>query len=616
MKGTGLSGASTFLLFLRAPAGISSESSSHSILHHPRPSRLPFSSRGRRRFRSIPNSRSDDPKQVLSHVREICRAGGVFSNVGEALCCFGKMIQMNPLPSSRDFSLLLGALVRMKHYSTAIRLIEQLPSLGIEDDVALLTIWTNCFCRLKLVDLEYWSLGFPISVVTFNTQIDGLLIMGKTDQALRFLDDMGRKGPEPSQTTNSIIAKGLCRAGDTRLAIELLRDWEERSCSIDSYWEERSCSIDSFTYGIIIDSLCKKGFITEALRLHGRMSRRGIKPNVVTYTSLVHVLCNVGQLDDALELLKEMTSSGIHLDIYTYSSLVHCLCHLGQWKDATVLLEKMMKAGIEPTVVTYNSIIQGMCYSGQLKEARRLQSPMEGMLEEAAAIVDWMIQLGKMPDIFIYSTLMNGYCLQNRMNDAMEVLNLMINGYCKVKRIDKSKVLFQEMLQRGLNPNVITYTLLQIDKAMTLLQKMEDSKIVPNIVTYTILIHGMWNAGKLDDAKSVVMHELCKGGCTEEACQLLKEMEGNGCFPDGVAYNAIIQGLLRNNEDTRAAQLLGEMVERGFSADIATMELWVKYLLTNGAPSFSSELIGIFGKTSADGGTRTPLTGHSKCQTT
>ncbi|KAL3753389.1 hypothetical protein ACJRO7_000735 [Eucalyptus globulus] len=140
-------------------------------------------------------------------------------------------MKTDPLPSPRDFSLLLGAVVRMKHYSIAIRLIEQLRSLGVEDNHIWLNISLNCFCRLKRVDLglsilgRILKLGFPIDVVASSTLIDGLFIQGKTDQALRFFDDMGRNGPEPDETTYAIIAKGLCRLGNTRLLrVQSLRE--------------------------------------------------------------------------------------------------------------------------------------------------------------------------------------------------------------------------------------------------------------------------------------------------------------------------------------------------------------------------------------------------------
>ncbi|KAL3753292.1 hypothetical protein ACJRO7_000651 [Eucalyptus globulus] len=221
----------------------------------------------------------------------MCRNVGVVSSVGDAQHCFGAMMKTDLLPSPRDFSLQLGAVVRMKHSSIAIRLIEQLHSLGVEDNHFWLSISLNCFCRLKRVDLGLSILGI-------------ILKLG-----------MGRNGPKPDETTYAIIAKGLCRVGNTRLAIQLLRDWEERSCRLDS-----------FTYNIVIDGLCKEGLITEALRLHESLSRKGIKPDVVTYSSLIHSMCNVGQMEDALVLLKEMTR-GIQPDIFTYSSLVHCLCN-------------------------------------------------------------------------------------------------------------------------------------------------------------------------------------------------------------------------------------------------------------------------------------------------
>lgn len=82
---------------------------------------------------------------------------------------------------------------------------------------------------------------------------------------------------------------------------------------------------------------------------------------------------------------------------------------------------------------------------------------------------------------------------------------------------------------------------------------------------------------------SVVTCVLCKG-FPEEAYQLLKEMERNGCFSDGVTHSTIIHGLLRNKENTKAAQVVGEMVKSGFSASVATMELWIN-IITNGTSS-------------------------------
>ncbi|KAA8534616.1 hypothetical protein F0562_032125 [Nyssa sinensis] len=79
---------------------------------------------------------------------------------------------------------------------------------------------------------------------------------------------------------------------------------------------------------------------------------------------------------------------------------------------------------------------------------------------------------------------------------------------------------------------------------------------------------------------------LCKEGLLSEASMLLKKMEESGCSPDGFTYNIIAQGFLRNNETSRALQHLHEMVEKGFSANAATVAM-LMHLSDNSGPNQS-----------------------------
>ena len=60
-----------------------------------------------------------------------------------------------------------------------------------------------------------------------------------------------------------------------------------------------------------------------------------------------------------------------------------------------------------------------------------------------------------------------------------------------------------------------------------------------------------------------------------EAKDLHREMEENGCPPDSCTYNLMIRGCIKNNEISKARQLRHEMVDKGFSADASTAELFV-----------------------------------------
>ncbi|CAI0540218.1 unnamed protein product [Linum tenue] len=52
-------------------------------------------------------------------------------------------------------------------------------------------------------------------------------------------------------------------------------------------------------------------------------------------------------------------------------------------------------------------------------------------------------------------------------------------------------------------------------------------------------------------------------------------MEASGCAPNSRSYNAIITGFLQHKDPLDAAELIQEMVSKGFSADATTMSLIV-----------------------------------------
>ncbi|MFQ6643297.1 hypothetical protein Gotur_018594, partial [Gossypium turneri] len=130
--------------------------------------------------------------------------------------------------------------------------------------------------------------------------------------------------------------------------------------------------------------------------------------------------------------------------------------------------------------------------------------------------------------------------------------NIMINGYCKAKRLDKAMELFHEISQTGLIPDTVTYS--------TLMQAMRNSGVELNIVSYSILIDGLCKTGHIKVAKelfcelsinglkpnvyayAIMINGFCKEGLPDEAYQLFRSMEDNDCLPNSCCYNVMIQG--------------------------------------------------------------------------
>ncbi|CAN1239710.1 Putative pentatricopeptide repeat-containing protein At1g12700, mitochondrial [Linum grandiflorum] len=100
---------------------------------------------------------------------------------------------------------------------------------------------------------------------------------------------------------------------------------------------------------------------------------------------------------------------------------------------------------------------------------------------------------------------------------------------------------------------------------------------------------------------------MCKGGKIKEAKEFFSRLSIDGIQPDARTYTILINGLCREGlldeayglfrtmekNSSGAMTLIREMVNKGFSADAATLELVVQQLQKDGPNGrFLRELIG------------------------
>jgi pentatricopeptide repeat protein len=126
------------------------------------------------------------------------------------------------------------------------------------------------------------------------------------------------------------------------------------------------------------------------------------------------------------------------------------------------------------------------------------------------------------PDRIAYFTMISGLTQAGRVKNAYYIAcsmkedgykldlrsyNILINGFCKKKMLDKAGELLDEMVEAGLQPHFCTYNMLasfcQIGDFSTiteLLHKMRHNKIQPSVVTYGTFIHGWCKNGEVAEA--------------------------------------------------------------------------------------------------------------------
>ena len=92
-----------------------------------------------------------------------------------------------------------------------------------------------------------------------------------------------------------------------------------------------------------------------------------------------------------------------------------------------------------------------------------------------------------------------------------------------------------------------------VDRAEGVFQQMIDKGVKPDIQTYTCLIHGYLSTGQW-----------------KEVVQRLKEMYTRGLRPNVVTYNTVIDGLCKAHAVNRAEGVLQQMIDKGVKPNIWT----------------------------------------------
>ncbi|KAI5678574.1 hypothetical protein M9H77_09524 [Catharanthus roseus] len=540
------------------------------------------------------------------------------NNIDDTLSLFREMVRRRPLPSAIQFNKLLGAFVKMKHYSTAICLVKKILTIPLPFDHCTLNIMINCYSHLNLIEFGYSVLaiffksGHTLEASTFNTLLKGLVLENRIIEANQLFMKLVRDKAccEPNAITYSTCINGLCKSGFTERALALLRLTEQGKC--------KPCVS---AYNTVIDSLCKERMVDEALKLFRQMMDRSIVPDVVTYTSLMHGLCNFCRWREVKDLLDEMVIHKIPLNVHTYNVLIGAVCKDGKAKDAEDILSCMIRRGEEPTTVTYSSLIHGYCLLGNMEEARR--------------IFNSMVDKGLDPDSTCYSILINGYCKKYNLEEAKNLFKIMTKKGLKLDTFTYSPIMkglfhagkceeayetFHEMQANGIQPDLITHGILldglcknrHVEEALSIFYELKTKGDV-NITMYNVLIIGLLHIRKINEAKELFADAISRGlepdvrtynlmvsgfvqeGLLHEANNLLRKMEVVGCYPGHVTYNVIMRGFLKKNNVEGALELLKEMVGRGFSPYSSTVSLFMKLIPANDRDSTLLNVIQKFG---------------------
>ncbi|XP_004306198.1 PREDICTED: pentatricopeptide repeat-containing protein At2g13420, mitochondrial-like [Fragaria vesca subsp. vesca] len=301
-----------------------------------------------------------------------------------------------------------------------------------------------------------------------------------------------------------------------------------------------------------------------------------------------------------------LTSHAFHL-------LIDIVAKVRQYDVAWQLILQMDP----PTSAAFLILIRRLIASGLTRQAVRAFDDIETFVQTRPTSQDF---------IFLLDTL----CKYGHVKLAAEVFNrrkheyaadakmytVLVCGWCKIGRFDTAERFLEEMIQRGVEPNVVTYNVFldgicrraslhpeerfqrTIRDAQKVFDEMSSRGIEPDVTSFSIVLHVYSRAHKpelcLDRLKEMrekgicptvatytsVVKCLCSCGRLEEADELLGEMMRSGVTPSAATYNCFFKEYKGRKDAESALKLYRKMKEEGlFAPTVHTYNILVGMFL-------------------------------------
>lgn len=248
----------------------------------------------------------------------------------------------------------------------------------------------------------------------------------------------------PSNKDYGNMVRCACTQGDWRLSLSLIREMHKANLTVDSVMyntalatcvtanqpdearallEEMEASngvADVITYNTLSKGYAKFGKLEQCFELFRHMRSRNIKPSQVSYGILLDCCINEKKMDQAVEVFNEMTAQGLVMNTVLYTTLIKGFARAEQVNQAMSVYKQMREVGgksVSPDLITFSILIKANCDAGRL--------------EDALGLLNTMIEMQLCPDEVIFNNLLGGCVRENSSDLAKRLYNNMIEGGVK-----------------------------------------------------------------------------------------------------------------------------------------------------------------------------------------
>jgi pentatricopeptide repeat protein len=300
--------------------------------------------------------------------------------------------------------------------------------------------------------------------VTYGTFIGYYIQKENVEEALRYYDVMERKGIPGNATIYNMLLMGAQQQPTHR------NDIMERHRGLLMGLVDQ----DTVSYNILLSSSIAAGLdkssdsatvtkaSTQFTDIFDQMLSQEVIPNERTYNIALDIYGKLSwhnALDNTISsIMSSMASANLRPDTVTYAINIRNAIYQHNLALGESLLHSMMDAGVKPNTYVFSHLMVGYVQDGDLPRARGLLSKM--------AQAPYHVK----PTAHVFAPL--------------------VKGYAQLGNFDQAYSVFKEMLDQGVQPDIVTYTILadmfvehgSPKEAIRLLSGLQDHATTPAVV--------------------------------------------------------------------------------------------------------------------------------------
>ncbi|KAG0048076.1 hypothetical protein BGZ83_006922 [Gryganskiella cystojenkinii] len=498
-------------------------------------------------------------KQGLEPVEEtytaIIDAHSKAGNLREAQRAYQDILAAGLVPSEKTFGPMLEAVGKMGDFEMTKQLVEHMNASGVASNRYTLNALLQSLSHDPALSTELFqemSQQIEPGVVNYNMLIRTYQQNADLDGAFKVFRSMISKGVKPDRYTFASILNLFATRGDAGGA-EVF--WNEMV-------DEHGVTPNVVAYGAMIHAYCTADDMISAQAIYRQMIQAGIMPNHTIFGTLLGAYARSGDLTQMLSIYDAMRAEGLVANSYIYANLLFGLIKDGDMVAARRLFENMEEEGFGNNVLAHTILMKGYLDQGQVKESQEVYRNMvaTGLIpnfETYAVMLHGHARRGEKKE---------GHALLNRIMKSqglvvprtkdqlgdIEIPPTVLEGeeddlLSRAHEGQFSSIgTERKPLKVGAKPNAIyTFTPLldsyakeaNLLAAKGMFNEIKDRGFEPNTVTYTILMDGYRRANDVDSVLNIwhelferilkqwqtAQKELVKGGPRERSTELLRD---------------------------------------------------------------------------------------------